>query len=144
VQLEPVLEKLITYEFDPAVRVLLFEVFPESFTSRFPVRLFFYDARWTEHFILVNGRWQHPCEVDPDLLDIKQVYDVRLEKDFASEVDDPWSIAVDTLIEWFSQCWQDARGRRCKLPAYISQHDSSNLFDLRQKRWSTLADVDLS
>jgi hypothetical protein len=56
-----------------------------------------------------------------------------LEEEFENDVDDPWPIAVDTLVKWFAECWQKVGGDRCKIPAYISQHDSGKDFDLRKQ-----------
>jgi hypothetical protein len=43
--------------------------------------------------------------------------------------------------EWFGECWHQAGGKRFPVPAFIEHHDSSEAYDLRQRRWVKDKDI---
>jgi hypothetical protein len=43
--------------------------------------------------------------------------------------------AFRELATWFARCWEQAEGRACRYPAYLSHHDSSVSLDLKARRW---------
>ena len=135
--LMPVLKKLIKYDYPKEVDTLAFEIFVDGFTSEFPVRAFFMDEDNSEYFIMVNGKAEYPSPVDPDLIKIDYVYPYKLEKEYTNkdETLDPWHIATNELIEWFSKCWLASGGKNFKLKTNIAPHDSNHEFDLKENKW---------
>jgi hypothetical protein len=135
--LKPVLKELIEYDYPDEVDTLAFEIFVDGFSSEFPVRAFFMDKDNSEHFIYIDGKAEYPSPVDPDLLKIDQVYPYELEEEYTNKDEslDPWQIATNELIEWFSKCWQAAGGKTFKLKANIAPHDSNHAFDLVEGKW---------
>jgi hypothetical protein len=135
--LKPVLKELIEYDYPDEVDTLAFEIFVDGFSSEFPVRAFFMDKDNSEHFIYIDGKAEYPSPVDPDLLKIDQVYPYELEEEYTNKDEslDPWQIATNELIEWFSKCWQAAGGKAFKLKANIAPHDSNHEFDLVEGKW---------
>jgi len=138
--LTSVLKKLVEHDYPTEVDSLSFEVCHQSFTTGFPVRVFFMDDGYSEHFIITDGKPINPSPVDPGLLNIDYVYPLELEKEFErrDEDFDCWEIAVHELIEWFSICWLSAGGSAFKLKANIAPHDSIHEFDLMHREWQTL------
>jgi hypothetical protein len=135
--LKPVLKELIEYDYPDEVDTLAFEIFVDGFSSEFPVRAFFMDKDNSEHFIYIDGKAEYPSPVDPDLLKIDQVYPYELEEEYTDNDEslDPWKIATNELIDWFSKCWQAAGGKTFKLKANIAPHDSNHEFDLVEGKW---------
>ncbi|WP_369983300.1 hypothetical protein [Thalassolituus sp.] len=131
------LKKLVDHEYPQEVDMLAFEVFVDAFSSGFPVRAFFMDKGNSEHFIMVDGKAEYPSPVDQNLLKIDYVYPYGLEEEYTAkdEALDPWHIATNELIEWFSKCWLAAGGRSFKLKANIAPHDSNHEFDLKESKW---------
>jgi len=136
-KLKPVLGELIQFDYPEEVDTIAFEIFVDGFTSGFPVRAFFMDKDNSEHFIYVNGKAEYPSPVDPDLLKIEYVYPVELEEEYEDKDEslDLWSVATNSMIEWFSKCWNQAGGREFKLKANIAPHDSNHEFDLLESKW---------
>ncbi|MBU2714424.1 hypothetical protein [Zooshikella harenae] len=135
--LTPVLKKLIEYGYPKEVDMLAFEIFIDGFSSGFPVRAFFMDEDNSEHFVYIDGKAEYPSPVDPDLLKIDHVYPYELEEEYTNRDEslDPWHIATNELIEWFSKCWLAAGGKSFKLKANIAPHDSNHEFDLKESKW---------
>ncbi len=135
--LVPVLRQLVNYSFPAEVVSLDFEVFPESFTSGFPVRAFFMDAHNCEFFSYDGDKAQYPSPVDPGLLRIERVYEPGLEESLlANDPDaDDYTLAGRALIPWFSRCWVDAGGLQFDRQARIGVHDDSESFDLVDRAW---------
>ncbi len=133
----PVLKELIEYDYPKEVDTLAFEIFVDGFSSEFPVRAFFMDENNSEYFIMVDGKAEYPSPVDPDLLKIDYVYPYELEEEYTNKDDslEPWHIATNELIDWFSKCWLTAGGKNFKLNANIALHDSNHEFDLRESKW---------
>src|SRR5262245_62531141 len=77
-----VLGRLVGYPHVPEVDILEFEVFCDGFTQMFPVRAFFLDSQNCEYFIYRDGKAHYPCDVDPGLLELEQVYPATLEDEF--------------------------------------------------------------
>lgn len=135
--IKPVLKELIEYNYPKEVVSLEFEIFSDGFTQRFPVRAFFMDSNDSEHFVYVNGEAQYPSPVDPELLDIEYVYPYELEEKYINQDEDfdPWSIAIDELIQWFSECWKEMGGESFKLKANIAPHDNDQAYNLIESKW---------
>lgn len=131
------LRMLVAHDFPPEVASIAFEVFPEGFTSGFPVRAFFVDAENTEFFLYEAGRAQYPSPVDPGLLEIDHVYEAALEKALAatSPNSDYLTLAGRALIPWFSRCWVEAGGLLFAGRAHICLHDDREVYDLVQQTW---------
>ena len=132
-----VLHKLVAFEYPSGVASIDFEVFPEAFTSGFPVRAFFVDAQNTEFFLYEAGHAQYPSPVDPGLLEIDHVYEIALEAALAASRpdSDPYTLAGRALIPWFSRCWTEAGGLRFARRAQIGLHDDLEAYDLVQQSW---------
>ncbi|MGD0383912.1 MAG: hypothetical protein ABSA77_10345 [Thermoguttaceae bacterium] len=132
-----VLHRLIEYPFVPEVSCLAFEVFYDSFSEFFPIRVFFLDEFNNEYFIHVNGQAEYPCDVNPGLLDIPSVYPHEFIKQFCAE--DPnidyFTLSSKALIPWFSKCWHIAGGGNFQRKAIIRIHDGSQYFDLIEQIW---------
>jgi hypothetical protein len=135
--LVPVLKKLIEHDYPKEVETLAFEIFVDGFSSEFPVRVFFMDKDNSEYFIMNEGKAEYPSPVDPDLLDLDYVYPYELEEEYTSRDEslDPWNVATNELIEWFSKCWLSAGGKSFKLKASIAPHDSNHEFNLKEGKW---------
>jgi hypothetical protein len=133
----PILKKLIEHEYPQEVDTLAFEIFTDGFSSEFPVRAFFMNEDNSECFIMVDGKAEYPSPVDPDLLRIEHVYPNELEEEYTKkdETLDPWGIATNVLIEWFSECWLSAGGESFQLKANIAPHDSNYEFNLLESKW---------
>jgi hypothetical protein len=133
----PVLKQLVEYSYVPAVKSLDFEVFCDSFAYAFPVRAFFMDEDNSEYFIYVDGKAQYPCPVDPGLLEIEGVYPAELEEMYFQQDEDLdiFTIAGETLIDWFAECWKEAGGLSFPLQAHIALHDDVRAFDLVNQKW---------
>ena len=145
-QIEEALAALISHEYPPEVYALAFEVFPDSFTSGFPARAFFMDRTNTEFFLYSNGKVEYPSPIDPQLLELAQIYPAELEERFEGDAPDhdPWELATDELIYWFSARWNSAGGSSFRRVATISAHDSDREFNLISKQWqSSYAAFDL-
>ncbi|MFB2637693.1 hypothetical protein ACE02P_06595 [Shewanella bicestrii] len=136
-ELQPILKQLIEHDYPQEVATLAFEVFVDSFSSQFPVRVFFMDKDNTEYFIDLDGKATYPSSVNPNLLDIDHVYPDEFEEEYIEKDEDldPWHIATNALIEWFSQCWIAAGGQRFQLKANIAPHDSHYEFNLVESQW---------
>ncbi|MEL4280905.1 MULTISPECIES: hypothetical protein [Shewanella] len=127
-ELQPVLKQLIAHDYPQEVVTLAFEVFVDGFSSQFPVRVFFMD---------IDGKAAYPSPVNPHLLDIDHVYPDEFEEEYIEKDEDldPWQIATNALIEWFSKCWIAAGGQSFKLNANIAPHDSHYEFNLVECQW---------
>ena len=136
-QFLPVLASLVSHKYPKDVAVLDFEVFSDSFTSGFPARAFFMDNSNSEFFLYVNGEAQYPCPVDPELLNVDQIYPESLESDLTTESpeSDPWGLATAEFIAWFHSCWSKSGGKAFSLAATIAPHDSSEEFNLKTGQW---------
>lgn len=135
-QLVPVLKKLISYSYPEKVFTLSFEIFPDSFTSQFPVRVFFMDNENCEHFEYIDGVAQYPSPVDPELLDVDKVYPDEVEEAFEGyEELDLWTLAAAETALWFYDCWKKAGGKRFGLGATIADHDSPEELNLQNGKW---------
>ena len=136
-KLVDLLKHLVSFPHVPEVRSLDFEVFCDSFTDRFPVRVYFMDADNCEYFIYENGKATYPCDVDPDLLGLDGAYGSELEEEF--EERDPdldiYTIAGEALIPWFARCWLAAGGADFPREAFIGLHDGLECFDLVKQTW---------
>ena len=132
-----VLKQLVAHDYPADVVSLDFEVFPESFTSGFPVRAFFMDEDNSEFFVYEGGEAQYPSPVDPDLLDLPCVYgDDAAEELLAVDPDaDDLTLAGEALVPWFNRCWLDAGGAVFTRSATISLHDDPRFFDLVEQGW---------
>lgn len=135
--MKPVLKELIECNYPKEVVSLEFEIFADGFTQGFPVRAFFMDSNGSEHFVYVNGEAQYPSPVEPELLDIEYVYPYELEEKYINQDEDfdPWSIAIDELIQWFSECWKEMGGESFKLKANIAPHDNDQAYNLIKSKW---------
>jgi hypothetical protein len=127
-----VMHKIIAYQYPAEVHAIDFEVFTNSFTLQFPARAFFLDKSNTEYFIYANGKAAYPSPVDPDLLEVENIYSEELEELFtiANPDADPWHIATSEFLPWFVSCWAKAGGDKFSLRASIALHDSSWEIDL--------------
>lgn len=132
-----VLKELIEYSYPKEVVSLDFEIFADGFTQGFPVRAFFMDSSNAEHFIYVDGQAKYPSPVDPELLDIEHVYPYEFEEQYTSQDDEfePWGIATDELIKWFSECWKEMGGESFQLKANIAHHDNDQAYNLIESKW---------
>ncbi len=132
-----VLRKLVRHEYPPEVVSLDFEVFPQSFTSAFPVRVFFMDEDNSEFFVWRGETAEYPSPVDPGLLERPGVLEEEAAQELlAADPDaDDLTLAGEALIPWFSGCWIDAGGGAFSRSATIRVHDEERFFDLVQQRW---------
>tara|TARA_R110002020_G_scaffold36546_7_gene109963 strand:- start:792 stop:1274 length:483 start_codon:yes stop_codon:yes gene_type:complete len=137
--IEPVLAKLIAYQYPQEVGSIDFEIFVDAFTQEFPVRAFFMDSSNSEFFIYVDGKAEYPAPVAPELLNIPCVYSEEFEEAFteSDEEFDPWHHATEVLIEWFSEKWLNAGGTSFGLKATISPHNSPHKFNLITSEWQS-------
>jgi hypothetical protein len=135
--LVPLLSQLIRHKYPKEVEALVFEVFSDGFTSGFPARVFFMDGENSEFFIYENGEAQYPSPIDPDLLDIEQVYPDELEERFSSQDEDldTFTLAGLELIDWFAKCWNQAGGNEFPRTALITIHDDTEVLDLKTGVW---------
>ena len=135
--IKPVLKELIEYDYPKEVISLEFEIFADGFTQGFPVRAFFMDSDDSEHFVYINDEAQYPSPVDPELLEIEHVYPYELEEKYTNQDEDfdPWSIAIDELIQWFSECWREMGGESFQLKANIMPHDNDEVYNLVDSKW---------
>jgi hypothetical protein len=134
-----VLRELVRYNYPSEVVSVDFEVFPDSFTSGFPVRAFFIDETNSEYFVVVGDEARYPSPVDPGLLNIPRVYDLSLEKALAVECPhaDAFTLAGGVIISWFARCWAEAGGLRFSRQSSICLHDDLRVYDLVAGRWRT-------
>jgi hypothetical protein len=132
-----VLRRLISYPYPPQVVRIEFDVFDDGFRCGFPVRAYFFDADYNEHFEYKEDKAQYPCDVDPALLDIPRVYPSHFEDRFTTADPDldTWTAAGETLIDWFTRCWRDAGGEAFSREANIGIHDMNRRFDLVRRTW---------
>ncbi len=132
-----ILKELIEYDYPKDVATLAFEIFVDGFSSEFPVRAFFIDEDNSEHFVYIDGKAEYPSPVDSELLKIEHVYPDELEDEYTSKDEslDPWHVATNELIDWFSKCWLSAGGQTFKLKANIAPHDSNHEFNLVESKW---------
>lgn len=131
-----VLKKLVVHKYPEEVFALSFEIFPDSFTSQFPVRVFFMDSKNCEHFEYVDGIAQYPSPAAPDLLEVDEVYPEELEEVFEENENlDLWTLAAAETAVWFYDCWKKAGGKRFTLGATIADHDSSEELNLKNGKW---------
>lgn len=131
----PVLTQLIQQRFPLEVETLAFEIFSDQFSDKFPVRVFFLDQDHSEFFAIVNGEPRYPSAIDPNLIDIDEVYSQAFEEKYLSLGVDIWSISAQVCLDWFAENWLKAGGTSFRLQAKIGQHDSSSQFDLIEQRW---------
>lgn len=136
-ELVAVLRQLVAHDYPPDVASVDFEVFPDGFTSGFPVRAFFMDDSNSEFFVIEDGEARCPSSVDPGLLDISRVYEDSLEAELEGAVPDAdsFTLAAEAVIPWFARCWAAAGGREFTRRAGISLHDDVRRYDLVQDRW---------
>ncbi|WP_198327587.1 hypothetical protein [Psychrobacter sp. NG27] len=131
------MKALIEYSYPKGVVSLEFEIFADGFTQEFPVKIFFMDSNNSEHFVYVNDEAQYPSPVKPELLEIEYVYPYELEEKYINKDEDfdPWSIAIDELIQWFSECWKEVGGESLQLNANIASHDNDKAYNLTENKW---------
>jgi hypothetical protein len=136
-QIIPVLKQLIFYTYPEEVFALCFEIFPDSFTSKFPIRAFFMNKDNIEHFEYIEGEAEYPSPVDPALLDIHEVYPIQLEEKFENLEEDIslGTISSDETAHWFYDCWVKAGGNNFYLEATIANHDSGEELNLKTGEW---------
>jgi hypothetical protein len=139
-QLLPLLGALIDYSYPEEVAVLSFQIFSDGFTNRFPIRAFFIDRNNNEHFEYVDGVAKYPSPVDPGLLKVRGVYPAQFEAQFSSAAPllDPWAVAADECVMWFSACWTRSGSYRFHRLAVIADHDAAQEFDLQSRQWQPL------
>jgi hypothetical protein len=132
-----VLHQLVRHDYPDEVVSLDFEVFADSFTSSFPVRVFFMDQTNGEHFVEVNGNAEYPSPVDPGLLELACIYDDEFEAAYLAEDDelDTFTLAGEALVPWFFECWKRAGGAAFTRSASIMLHDDARCFDLVRGVW---------
>lgn len=118
-----VLAQLLRDELPQEVASIHFEVFPDGFTSGFPVRAFFLDQYNTEFFRKQNGEAHYPTSIDPGLLVIPHVYERKAERQFEGDDRDVFTLAGNALIPWFRRCWLEAGGADFPRLATIGLHD---------------------
>ena len=137
--LTEILRKVVKHEYPTEVASVDFEVFPDGFTSGFPVRAFFMDDTNSEFFVQEGSEAKYPCPVDPGLLVISRVYDVSLEEELEATHPntDAYTLAGQALIPWFAQCWVAAGGLQFDRSARIALHDELESYDLVLQRWQT-------
>ena len=135
--IEKVLSKLLKYDYPSAVKSIDFEIFVDGYSDEFPVRAFFMDEDNSEYFIYKNGKAEYPSPVDPGLLNIPYVYPQEFEDEFTDDDEnfDPWSLATEEFISWFSERWLAVGGAFFKLSATIAPHDTMHVFDLVKSQW---------
>lgn len=135
--LKPILKELIEYDYPKEVDSLAFEIFVDGFSSEFPVRVFFMDEDNSEHFVYIDGKAEYPSPVDPELLKVEHVYPDELEEEYTNKDEslDPWHVATNELVEWFSKCWLSVGGQTFRLKANIAPHDSNHEFNLVESKW---------
>lgn len=135
--LVPLLAQLVTYDYPEEVEALVFEVFPDGFTSGFPARVFFMDSENNEFFVCENGNAKYPSPIDPDLLNIDQVYPDELEERYSRQDDelDTFTLSGLELIDGFAKCWNQARGQKFPRVALIGMHDGTEVLDLKTGAW---------
>ncbi|PKO66978.1 MAG: hypothetical protein CVU22_13650 [Betaproteobacteria bacterium HGW-Betaproteobacteria-16] len=135
-QLVPVLKRLIAHRYPKEVFALCFEIFPDSFTSQFPIRAFFMDRENCEHFEYVDGIAEYPSPVDPELLAIDAVYPEDLEVAFEEDGGlDLWRLASEEAAVWLYDCWKKAGGSSFALEATVADHNSSVELNLKSGKW---------
>ena len=137
-ELTAVLRQLVAHTYPPEVASIDFEVFPDEFTSCFPVRAFFLDSAYTEVFLYEAGKAKYPSPVDPGLLSLEQVYSPALEESMAAACPgiDYLTLAGLTLISWFGERWKEAGGLQFSRQARIALHDDRESYDLVRQSWT--------
>lgn len=134
--LEGALFSLINHQYPDEVAMLQFVIFPDGFTSGFPVRAFFMDKDVCEFFVYRDGEAEYPSPVDPGLLEIPFLYPEALEEECSDDDEfDIWSVASDELVKWFSERWKAAGGNFFKKAAIIMEHDDNRAFSLNSFEW---------
>ncbi|VAW70263.1 FIG01062751: hypothetical protein [hydrothermal vent metagenome] len=136
-KIDSVLSQLIKHSYPKEVKGVVFEIFTDTFTTKFPVRVFFMDGENNEIFIMRDEKTGHPLSVEQNLINIACVYQPELETQYTEKDEDldPWSLATETLITWFSQRWLAAGGRFFDRCATIAPHDSRKKFNLVLSAW---------
>ena len=119
-----VIRTLVTQNYPSAVDLLSFEVHMEGYEISCVVH--FMDSDWTEVWDESLGESGYPGSVDPALVTVP--LDLSL---FESQLENSWAITVRVFVQWLSDCWSNAGGRKFSRGAYIQQHDSLAGWDLR-------------
>ena len=131
------LKQIIEHRYPPEVVAVAFEVFPDTWSRRFPARAFFLDGSNNEHFIYVNGEATYPSPIDPGILDAPHIITSEYENSILARDPtlDTVSIGADEFIAWFALCWGKAGGTRFRLHATIADHDSDRELNLSNGQW---------
>lgn len=132
--LELVLKELINHKYPTEVTHLNFEIFLDGFTSGFPIQTFFLDNDNCEFFLFKDGKAEYPSPVDPELLNIDQVYPSELEDEYDDYELELWNISGEELVFWFSDIWKKITEKEFNLKATIGYHDGKT-FDLIKQKW---------
>jgi hypothetical protein len=138
--LESQLRSILSYRFHPRVVLLDIEVFPDGLRDGVPMRMFLIDAQNNETFHDDHAYFL-PSSIGilEDIGEVIPLNEVDRRKIYENAGVETLEIEMATLVEWFAACWIRASGQACPLPAYVSYHDDTVSFDLKQMKWEANA-----
>lgn len=129
------INKVFTYDFDPEVDVVLFEVHSIGYGA--------YDISITP---MSNGEEIGYNRIESLLREVH--FEIDLEQ-FLNQDDENYrqvrkelnQIAFNLILLFFSECFDEAGQKPSHIQYYIRTHEADNVFNLQDKTWVEIEDL---
>lgn len=133
------LQKVLSYQFDPAVDLLDYTAFIEPTRFELSIRMFSIDKDANEVFgdnvSLINFAGSAELVSDVSYFHLQEEQSDNFD-DFYEQNDEELANKEQQIFtEWFAQCWEKAGGNAFNLPSYFGFHDETNSYDLQNARF---------
>lgn len=132
----PVIAQLKTLKscrFHPRVGKLKVIVFPAGLAGRLPVKTFLVDGCNNQ---VLHGNGTFPMGLVEDVEHVVPPDEAEVTARCNEAGVETVEVELQTLIEWFADCWVAAGGSDFPLPAYIGVRGDIESFDLKRRQWA--------
>jgi hypothetical protein len=124
--------------YNPEIKILKFELFIEPTRFEIEIMMFSMDKEGNE--IFNKKKEQRKYFSGSIKIGKKAYYLKRFESEKEEEIyNENYNEVEKDIIAWFIDCWNKSNCKKVKLPCYIGIHDDSNLFDLKNLKWTNIS-----
>jgi len=131
------LTEVVSYNFSPAIELLEFSAFIDPLGFESSIMLFSMNRDANEVFADDN----EPTVFAGSVNVLQDATYYQLDDKLRDEFFDFYEQHAEQITEeeqkvfmtWFSNCWDQADGQTCPLPAYFGLHDETKSYDLMKK-----------